>query len=96
LDSHDSLTDWRDVVAPLSFADGVGFPLEAVMVTDRIRKKKIRAHMAATGDTYLRAARAIDGADSSYGRNQWMDSAWPRLLPLAEAMHLEFLSVPPP
>lgn len=58
------------------------------MVSDRARKKKIRAHMAATGQSFLRSARELDGVDYSYLRTAWSNSAWPRLMPL-EAVHLE-------
>ncbi|KOV84613.1 DUF6042 family protein [Nocardia sp. NRRL S-836] len=58
------------------------------MVDDRARKKKIRAHMAATGLRYLQAARDIDGSGHSYMRTAWSNSAWPRLMP-QEAMNLE-------
>ncbi|QXV57444.1 DUF6042 family protein [Amycolatopsis sp. TNS106] len=62
------------------------------MVNERVRKKKIRAHMAATGRPYLRAARDLDdsGSGFSYLRTDWSNSAWPRLMPL-EAMTLELI-----
>lgn len=58
------------------------------MVNDRARKKRIRAHMVATGQPYLQASREIDASGYSYMRTAWSNSAWPRLMP-REAMNLE-------
>lgn len=57
---------------------------------NRARGRQIRTLMAATGQPFTLASRALDQGGSSYLRTQWSISGWSRLLP-RQAMNLEMV-----
>ncbi|MGH3937398.1 MAG: DUF6042 family protein [Pseudonocardiaceae bacterium] len=60
------------------------------MTSERVRKCKIRARMAATGEPFTVAARVLDGDTVSFMRSGWSQSAWVRLLPV-QSLTLEVI-----
>jgi hypothetical protein len=57
---------------------------------NRARARQIRTLMAATGQPFTLASRALDQGGSSYLRTKWNISGWSRLLP-RQAMNLEMV-----
>lgn len=62
------------------------------MRNNRARARQVRTHMAATGQPFTLASRALEHDGSSYLRTGWSGSGWSRLLPL-QAMSLEMVIV---